>query len=78
MQGPFFFAEITVTGTSYLDMPEHYFTPQKQQDMVRDFIFQPDVAPTHLHDEVTSYLIRTVVALNGRRGTKAWHHDSLI
>ena len=54
--GPFFFAEPTVTGISYLGMLENYLMPQLQQDMDRDFIFQQDGAPPHVHREVTSCL----------------------
>jgi hypothetical protein len=70
--GPFFFAEPTVTGISYLYMLENYLMPKLQQDMERYFIFQQDMAPPHFHDEVTSYLNRTVVAWIGRGGTIAW------
>ena len=54
--GHFFFAEPTVTGISYLDMLENYLMPQLQQYMDRDFIFQQDGAPSHIHREVTSCL----------------------
>jgi len=54
--GPFFFAEPTVNGISYLDMLENYLMPQLQQDMQRDFIFQQDGAPPHIQREVTSCL----------------------
>jgi len=53
-------------------MLENYLMPQLQQDMDRDFTFQSNGAPTHFHGDITSYLIRTVVALNWRAGTKAW------
>ena len=48
VRGPFFFAEPTVTGISYLDMLENYIMPQQQQDMDRDFIFQQGGAPPTL------------------------------
>jgi hypothetical protein len=42
--GPFFFAEATVTGATYLDMLEQWLLPQLEEDSV-DFIFQHDGAP---------------------------------
>jgi hypothetical protein len=69
---PFFFAEPSVTGISYLDMLENYLMPQLQQDMDRDLIFQQDGAPPHFYCNVTSHLNRTVVAWIGRDGTTAW------
>jgi hypothetical protein len=59
--GPFCFAEPAVTGM-----------PQLQQDMDRDFTFQQDGSPPHLHREVTSYVNRTVLTWTGRGGKIAW------
>jgi hypothetical protein len=44
--GPFFFAEETVTGMTYLDMLQNIPT----------FIFQQDRSPAHFHCEVRQYL----------------------
>ena len=57
-------------------MLENYLTPQLQQDMDRDLIFQQNEAPPHIHREVTSYLNRMVVTWIGRRGTIAWPRRS--
>ena len=50
--GPFFFAEKTVTGTTYLDMLENYAIPQ----LPNEFFFQQDGAPPHYANEVRNYL----------------------
>jgi hypothetical protein len=42
--GPFFFAESTVTGTSYLDMMQEWPMPQLDDDS-DDFIYQKNGAP---------------------------------
>jgi hypothetical protein len=44
--GPFFFAEETVTGMTYLDMLQN----------ILKFIFQQDGSPAHFHCEVHLYL----------------------
>lgn len=53
--GPFFFAEGTVTGISYLDMLEQWLFPQLMEDS-QDFIFQQDGAPPHWHLHVRTFL----------------------
>lgn len=53
--GPFFFAERTVTGISYLDMLEQWLFPQLMEDS-QDFIFQQDGAPPHWHLDVRNFL----------------------
>lgn len=57
--GPFFFAEKTVTGISYLDMLENWLFPQVQQDL-QQFLFMQDGAPPHFHSEVRRYLNETI------------------
>ena len=52
--GPFFFAEETVTGMSYLDMLHLWLMPQMQN--IGTFIFQQDRSPAHFHCEVCQYL----------------------
>jgi hypothetical protein len=44
----FFFAESTVTGTSYLDMTQEWLMTQLDDDR-DDFIYQQDGAPAHYH-----------------------------
>jgi hypothetical protein len=46
--GPFFFAEPTVTGHSYLDMITGWLMPQLREDLP-DVVFQQDGAPPHFH-----------------------------
>jgi hypothetical protein len=46
--GPLFFAESTVTGTSYLDMMQDWLMPQLDDDR--------DAAPPHYHHLVRGYL----------------------
>jgi hypothetical protein len=52
--GPFFFAEETVTGMTYLDMLQLWLMPQLQNILM--FIFQQDGSPAHFHCEVRQYL----------------------
>ncbi|PSN54312.1 hypothetical protein C0J52_11055 [Blattella germanica] len=52
--GPYFFAEDTVNGISYLDMLEFWLMQQLQT--YPQIIFQQDGAPPHLHNEVRRYL----------------------
>ena len=52
--GPFFFAEETVTGMTYLDMLQLWLMPQLQN--IPTFIFQQDGSPAHFHWEVRQYL----------------------
>ena len=54
MYGPFFFAEETVTGMTYLDMLHLWLMPQLQN--IPTFIFQQDRSPAHFHCEVRQYL----------------------
>ena len=51
---PFFFAEETVTGMTYLNMLQLWLMPQLQN--VPTFIFQQDGSPAHFHCEVYQYL----------------------
>jgi hypothetical protein len=44
--GPFFFAEETVTATSYLDRLENFAVPQVE-DLKPRMVFQQDGAPPH-------------------------------
>jgi hypothetical protein len=53
--GPFFFAEATVTGATYLDVLEQWLLPQLEEDSA-DFIFQQDGAPPHYHNDVRGHL----------------------
>jgi hypothetical protein len=55
LYGPFFFAEGTVTGQSYLDMLKLWMMPQMQEDS-NDFLFQQDGAPPHFRNDVREYL----------------------
>jgi len=50
---PFFFAERTVTGLTYLDMLQMWQVPQLQN--IPTFIFQEDGSPAHFHCEVLQY-----------------------
>ncbi|PSN41592.1 hypothetical protein C0J52_17614 [Blattella germanica] len=52
---PFFFAEKTVTGMSFLDMLEQWLLPQLTEDS-NIFILQIDGAPPHWHIAVRDYL----------------------
>lgn len=55
--GPFFFAEQTVTGTTYLDMLEQFLEPQLISDGIMDtVVFQQDGAPPHFALVVRDYL----------------------
>lgn len=54
--GPFFFAETTVNGMTYLDMLQLWLMPQ----LLNDFIFQQDGCPAHFHNEVRRYLNTTL------------------
>ena len=62
--GTFFFAETTIAGINYLDVLQLWLMPQLQEDS-KDFIFEQDGAPPHLHFDVrfTSVLISPVVGL---------------
>jgi len=51
---PFFFAQETVTGMTYLDMLQLWLMPQLQN--IPTFIFQQDEIPAHFHCEVCQYL----------------------
>jgi hypothetical protein len=51
---PFFFAEETVTGMTYLDMLQLWLMPQLQN--IPTFIFQQDGCPAHFHWEFRQYL----------------------
>ena len=53
--GPFFFAEKTVSGITYLDMLKIWLFPQLKEDM-QNFIFQQDGAPPHWYLEVRKFL----------------------
>jgi len=52
--GPFFFAEETVTGMTYLDILQLWLMPQLPN--IPTFIFQQDGSPAHFHCEVRQYL----------------------
>ena len=52
--GPFFFAEGTITGMTYLDVLQLWLMPQLQN--IPTFIFQQDGSPAHFHCEVGQYL----------------------
>jgi hypothetical protein len=52
--GPFFFAEETVTGMTYLDMLQLWLMPHLQN--IPTFIFQQDGSPAYVHCEVRQYL----------------------
>jgi hypothetical protein len=51
---PFFFAEETITGTTYLDTLQLWLMPQLQN--IQTFILQQDRSPAHFHCEVRQYL----------------------
>lgn len=53
--GPFFFAERTVTGHTYLDMLTEWLMPQLEEDLP-NAIFQQDGAPPHYHHHVRKHL----------------------
>jgi len=52
--GPFFFAENTVTGVTYLAILQNWFLPQMSGDS-EDLIFQQDGAPPHWHRDVPTF-----------------------
>jgi hypothetical protein len=54
VHSPFFFAEETVTGVTYLDMLQLWLMPQLQN--IPTFIFQQDGSTAHFHHEVRQYL----------------------
>lgn len=55
--GPFFFAEATVTGVTYLDMLQQFLQPQLEEDGITDtVVYQQDGAPPHFALIVRSYL----------------------
>jgi len=68
--GPFFSAEETVIGMTYLDMLQLWLMPQLQN--ILTFIFQQDGSPTHFNCEVCQCL-NTV--LPGRRIRRASGND---
>ena len=70
--GPFFFAEPTVTGISYLDMLQLWLMPQLQENS-EVFIFQQDGAPPHFHFDVGAQISAN---LPGRWIRRASHNDS--
>ena len=51
---PFFVAEGTFIGTTYLDMLQMWLMPQLQNILM--FILQQDRSPAHFHCEVRQYL----------------------
>ena len=53
--GPFFFAENTVTGATYLTMLQNWLLLQMSEDS-EDFIFQKDGAPPHWHRDFRRFL----------------------
>ena len=53
--GPFFCAENTVTGVTYLAMLQNWLLPQMSEGS-EDFIFQQDGAPPHWHRDVRRFL----------------------
>lgn len=57
--GPFFFAEKTVTGITYLDTLEQWLFPQLLEDS-GNFIFMQDGAPAHFHELVRTFLNNTI------------------
>jgi hypothetical protein len=52
---PFFFAENTVSGVTYLAMLQTRLLPQMSEDS-EDSIFQQDGAPPHWHRDVRRFL----------------------
>ena len=52
--GPFFVAEGTFIGMTYLGMLQMWLMPQLQN--IPTFIFRQDGSPTHIHCEVRRYL----------------------
>jgi hypothetical protein len=54
--GPFIFMEGTVTGMTYLDMPQQWLILQLDDDS-NDYLFQQDGAPPHYNNEVRRYLL---------------------
>jgi hypothetical protein len=70
--GPFFFAELTVTGINYLDMLQLCLVPQLQEDS-EDFIFQQHGAPPYFHFDVRAHLN---VNLPGRWIGRTSHNES--
>jgi hypothetical protein len=71
--GPFFFAEETVTGMTYLDMLQLWLMPRLQN--IPTFVFQQDGSPAHLHCEVRQYLN---TGLPGRRIRRASGNDQQL
>ena len=70
--GPFFFAEKTVRGTTYLDMLEQFFFPQIEQ-LQPNIVFQQDGAPPHWSNEVRTTLDNIFPGRwIGRGGPIAW------
>jgi hypothetical protein len=53
--GPFFFAEPTVTGINYLDLPQLWLMPQLQENC-NDFIFKQDGDLPHFHFDICAHL----------------------
>ena len=56
LYGPFVFVEETVRSGPYLDMLQHFFIPQLQQDNSMNIVFQQDGAPSHWVTVVRDYL----------------------
>lgn len=70
--GPFFFAEMTVTGTTYLDMLEQYAFPQVEH-LQPNLLFQQDGAPPHWSLDVRRALDATFPGRwVGRDGPIRW------
>jgi hypothetical protein len=65
---PFFFAEKTIEGFSYLDMLQSWLFPQPEQDEA-DIILQQDRAPPHFHRELRIHLNETLPHRWISRGT---------
>lgn len=55
--GPFFFAEKSIRGITYLDMLEIWLFLDLKED-VQNFVFQQDGAPSHWHSAVCKFLNR--------------------
>ncbi|GBN63354.1 hypothetical protein AVEN_236727-1 [Araneus ventricosus] len=70
--GPFFFAEKIITGFVYLDILQIYLMPILKDRMPEGFIFQQDGAPSHFHNEVTSYLNAEVPVWIGLGDVSPW------
>jgi hypothetical protein len=70
--GPFFFAEKTITGITYLDMLEQFALPQLS-NLQPGIVFQQDGAPPHWNLNVRAFLDTTFPGRwIGRGGPIAW------